>query len=106
MQDNFDDVVRRRPFDPAAYLPSRLLDLPGTQSEKSLAELYEDEYSAERQRAEGREIAHEVDTRLEKTHKEIEQLYDDLCSRLDALSNARFTPKAVRVHLLPAPGYF
>lgn len=100
LDDNYDDVVRRRPFDPAAYLPSRLLEIAGTQSDKSLAELYEDEYSAERQRAEGQTVAHEVDARLEKDHKEVEKLYDDLCNRLDALSNARFTPKAVRLSLL------
>jgi U3 small nucleolar RNA-associated protein MPP10 len=72
------------------------LELSGAQSSKSLAEIYEDEFSAERQRAEGQEVVHEKDAKLEKEHEEIRRLFDDVCGKLDALSNAHFTPKPVR----------
>lgn len=93
LDGDFDDVVRRRAFDPAAYLPSRLLDIAGTRSDKSLADLYADEYSAERQRLEGTDIVHEVDAKLEREHGAITRMFDDVCAKLDALSNAHFTPK-------------
>lgn len=69
------------------------MDLQDTKSNKSLAEIYEDEYAAAR---DGDNAAKpEVDSELEKRHEEIEALFEDLSSKLDALSNARFTPKPV-----------
>jgi len=94
LDGDFDDVVRRRAFDPAAYLPSRLLDIAGTRSDKSLADLYADEYSAERQRLDGHDVVHAVDAKLEREHAEITRMFDDVCAKLDALSNAHYTPKA------------
>lgn len=95
IEERFDDVEKRLPFDPAAFLPSRLLDISGKQSDVGLAQLYEDEHSEERQRAEGREVVDVRDAKLEKEHKEIEELFEIVCGKLDALSNAHFTPKAV-----------
>lgn len=95
LEERFDDVEKRLPFDPKAFLPSRLLDISGKQSEVGLGELYADEYSEQRQKAEGREVVDVRDAKLDKEHKEIEQLFDIVCGKLDALSNAHFTPKAV-----------
>lgn len=94
-KNDYDDVIRRRLYEPAVYLPSRLLELSGTQSAQSLAEVYADEASEARQKADGREIIHEVDEKLKKEHREIKNAFEDVCNAIDALSNSHFTPKAV-----------
>ncbi|GAA6041534.1 hypothetical protein JCM8097_004248 [Rhodosporidiobolus ruineniae] len=94
LDSQFDDVERRRPVDPNAFLPSRYMELQDSKSQKSLAEVYEDEFRDARDREQGREVVHELDKDLQKRHDEIEALFEDLAARLDALSNARFTPKA------------
>ncbi|BGP12231.1 hypothetical protein JCM10213_007489 [Rhodosporidiobolus nylandii] len=94
LDNQFDDVERRRPVDPNAFLPSRYMELQDSKSQKSLAEVYEDEFRDAREREQGREVVHELDKDLQKKHDEIEALFEDLAARLDALSNARFTPKA------------
>ncbi|CDU26242.1 related to MPP10-component of the U3 small nucleolar ribonucleoprotein [Sporisorium scitamineum] len=92
---NFDDVIRRREMEALPFLPSRLLELSDSKSAKSLAELYEEEYQAARgaDGEDGVPVA-EADAKLAKEHEEITQLYDDIFNKLDALSNAHFTPKA------------
>lgn len=94
-QNQFDDVVRQRPIDPHAFLPSRYMELQDTKSSKSLAEIYEDEFVEKRALESGEGLVKEVDKKLEEKHSEIEELFDELASKLDALSNARFTPKPV-----------
>ncbi|CEQ38573.1 SPOSA6832_00018 [Sporobolomyces salmonicolor] len=94
LDNQFDDVERRRPVDPNAFLPSRYLELQDSQSQKSLAEIYAEEYEQTREKEQGREVAHALDKDLEKKHQEIEELFEELAGKLDALSNARFTPKA------------
>lgn len=37
------------------------------------------------------------DGRLQKEHDEIEKAWNEICYKLDALSNANFTPKQVRL---------
>ncbi|KAI5478220.1 U3 small nucleolar RNA-associated protein MPP10 [Pseudohyphozyma bogoriensis] len=93
LDNDFDDVVRQRAVDPNAFLPSRFMEIQDTKSNKSLAEIYEEDYTNAREKEAGREVVHELDKDLEKKHVEIEELFEDLASRLDALSNARFTPK-------------
>ncbi|CBQ73442.1 related to MPP10-component of the U3 small nucleolar ribonucleoprotein [Sporisorium reilianum SRZ2] len=95
LERNFDDVIRRREMEALPFLPSRLLELSDSKSAKSLAELYEEEYQAARgaDGEEGAPVA-EADAKLAKEHDEITQLYDDIFNKLDALSNAHFTPKA------------
>ncbi|GAK65705.1 mpp10 protein [Moesziomyces antarcticus] len=96
LERNFDDVIRRRELEALPFLPSRLLELSDSKSAKSLAELYEEEYQAARGGADGDEGAPvaEADAKLAKEHEEITQLYDDIFNKLDALSNAHFTPRA------------
>ncbi|GAA5894260.1 hypothetical protein JCM5296_004697 [Sporobolomyces johnsonii] len=94
LDNQFDDVERRRPVDPNAFLPSRYLELQDSQSQKSLAEIYAEEYEQTREKEQGREVTHALDKDLEKKHQEIEELFEELAGKLDALSNARFTPKA------------
>ncbi|KIS69084.1 uncharacterized protein UMAG_03062 [Mycosarcoma maydis] len=95
LERNFDDVIRRREMEALPFLPSRLLELSDSKSAKSLAELYEEEYQAARgaDGGDGAPMA-EADAKLAKEHEEITKLYDDIFNKLDALSNAHFTPKA------------
>ena len=97
VQHNFDDVVRQRAIDPNAFLPSRFMEIQDVKSNKSLAEIYEEDYNTAKEKAAGREVTHELDKDLEKKHDEIEELFEELSGKLDALSNARFTPKPVRI---------
>lgn len=92
LQENFDDVQRRREIDDKAFLPSRYFELQDAQSTRSLAQIYEDEYQAA---ASGSKTADPRDAKLTKDHEEIDKLWNDICYKLDALSNLHFTPKAV-----------
>ncbi|KAK4050413.1 U3 snoRNP protein [Microbotryomycetes sp. JL201] len=99
LEDNFDDVVRKRPVDPNAFLPSRFIELQDSKSNKSLAEIYEDEYKNSTARENGEQVPNRLDEELEEKHREIEELFEDLASKLDALSNARFTPKPPKAEI-------
>ena len=90
LANNYDDVVRRRPLDEKPFLPSKLIHLQDTKSAQSLAEIYEDEYSAARN---GGVSGEDRDGKLKKEHDEIEGQWEKICAKLDALSNAHFTPK-------------
>ncbi|EKM61019.1 uncharacterized protein PHACADRAFT_168381 [Phanerochaete carnosa HHB-10118-sp] len=89
--NQFDDVVRKRPVDDKPFLPSRFFELQDTKSKQSLAEIYEDEYTAAKT---GGVTGEDRDGKLKKEHDEIEKLWEQMCSKLDALCNAHFTPKA------------
>lgn len=88
----FDDVVRKRPVDDKPFLPSRFFELQDTKSKQSLAEIYEDEYTAAKT---GGVAGEDRDGKLKKEHDEIEKQWEQICAKLDALCNAHFTPKAV-----------
>ena len=90
LANNYDDVVRRRPLDEKPFLPSKLIHLQDTKSAQSLAEIYEDEYSAAQN---GALAGEDRDGKLKKEHEEIERQWEKITARLDALCNARFTPK-------------
>jgi U3 small nucleolar RNA-associated protein MPP10 len=92
----FDDVARIRPVDDKPFLPSRFFELQDTKSSQSLAQIYEGEYVATQN---GGTSGDDRDGRLKKEHDEITKLWDNICSKLDALCNAHYTPKAVRVSL-------
>lgn len=92
MQNNFDSTVRVRAYEPTPFLPSRYFDLQDTQSSKSLAQIYEEEYQAA---ATGGKVRDARDEKLQKAHEEIEQLWGEICYKLDALSSLNFVPKQV-----------
>jgi U3 small nucleolar ribonucleoprotein component len=102
LEGRFDDVVRRRNLEATAFLPSRLLELSDAKSQKSLAQLYEDDYAKAREEADGQAASTPAaDAKLQKEHDEIDAVFDDICGKLDALSNAHYTPKAVSRWLRP-----
>ncbi|KAI0651817.1 U3 small nucleolar ribonucleoprotein complex, subunit Mpp10 [Trametes meyenii] len=91
LENQFDDVMRKRPMDDKPFLPSRFFELQDTKSKQSLAEIYEDEYAAAQS---GGIAGEDRDGKLKKEHQELERLWENLCGKLDALCNAHFTPKA------------
>jgi len=91
LEGRFDDVVRKRPVDEKPFLPSRLFELQDTKSKQSLAQIYEDEYTAAQT---GGVAGEDRDGKLTAEHEEITRLWETISSKLDALSNAHFTPKA------------
>lgn len=94
LEGNYDDVIRKRAIDPKAFLPSRLLELQDTQATKSLTEIYEDEYNKTKSGAEtGQRAADPKDEKLGKEHEELKRMFESLSGKLDALSNAHFTPR-------------
>lgn len=96
LENQFDDVVRRRAVDDKPFLPSRFFELKDTKSTQSLAQIYEDEYTATQT---GGVAGEDRDGKLKKEHDELETIWDGICAKLDALSNTHFTPKPVSTHL-------
>lgn len=91
LEGNFDDVVRKRAVDDKPFLPSRVFELKDTKSTQSLAQIYEDEYMATQTNG----PTDDRDGKLKKEHDEIDKLWENICSKLDALCNTHFTPKQV-----------
>jgi U3 small nucleolar RNA-associated protein MPP10 len=91
LEGRFDDVVRRRAVDDKPFLPSRFFELQDTKSKQSLAQIYEDEYTATQTGA----STDDRDGKLAKEHEELEKLWERLSYKLDSLSNTHFTPKTV-----------
>ncbi|KAI0961523.1 hypothetical protein AcV7_000603 [Taiwanofungus camphoratus] len=89
LEAQFDDVVRKRPLDDKPFLPSRFFELQDTKSKQSLAEIYEDEYTAAQTGAAGEDR----DGKLKKERDELEKIWENIAGKLDALCNAHFTPK-------------
>ncbi|KAK9728594.1 U3 snoRNP protein [Basidiobolus ranarum] len=87
----FDDVERKKDPNLPAFLPSKKVALNDEKSKKSLSELYEDEYIKQTTG----HVVNEKDDALKKAHDDIDELFKDLCFKLDSLSNFHFTPKMV-----------
>ena len=75
-------MIRQRPVDDKAFLPSRMIELQDSQSRKSLAQIYEDEYTAT---SSGEKRVDDRDGKLAAEHEEIEKSWNDISYRLDAL---------------------
>lgn len=96
LENRFDDVIRKRSADNKPFLPSKIFELQDTKSKESLAQIYENEYIA----AQSGGTTDDRDGKLRKEHEEIEKQWESICYKLDALSNAHFTPKQVNfVHV-------
>lgn len=95
LEGRFDDVVRKRPVDDKPFLPSRLFELQDTKSKQSLGQIYEDEYTAAQT---GGVAGEDRDGKLAVEHEEITSIWETISSKLDALCNAHFIPKAVSVY--------
>ncbi|WVF71882.1 hypothetical protein IAT40_006692 [Kwoniella sp. CBS 6097] len=96
LDNNFDSPVRVRAYEPTPFLPSRYFELQDTQSTKSLAQIYEEEYQAA---TTGGKAKDPRDEKLRKEHEEIDKLWGEICYKLDALSSLNFVPKAPKAQI-------
>lgn len=78
------------------FLPSRYFELQDTQSSKSLAQIYEDEYQSA---AVGGAKKDPRDEKLKKEHDEVQRVWDEICYKLDALSSLNFVPKQPKAQI-------
>jgi U3 small nucleolar RNA-associated protein MPP10 len=96
----FDDVVRKAPPKDSQFDPNRRFELNDQKSQKSLAQVYEDEFN--RQNAAVAPTT-EKDVAHQKQHDEIDGLFTSLCTQLDALSNYHYAPKDATMELTVLP---
>ncbi|CAI4934394.1 ATV_HP_G0010470.mRNA.1.CDS.1 [Saccharomyces cerevisiae] len=89
---NFDDFQRRTLLDITRKSQRPQFELSDVKSSKSLAEIYEDDYT----RAEDESALSEE---LQKAHSEISELYANLVYKLDVLSSVHFVPKPASTSL-------
>jgi U3 small nucleolar RNA-associated protein MPP10 len=97
VEGSFDDVVRREEDEIDTRKPRPELDF--AKSQKSLAELYEDEYlkSVDKANAanEKPQLAAVLEQKRSKDQEEVLRRFAHLAYKLDALSNFHFTPRPV-----------
>jgi U3 small nucleolar RNA-associated protein MPP10 len=91
LDNHFDSPERVRAYEPTAFLPSRFFELNDTKSTQSLAQIYEDEYTAT---ASGGKAPDARDAKLAAEHGEIDRLWGDISYKLDALCSLHFVPRA------------
>lgn len=103
LEGRFDDVVRVRPLEDKPFLPSKFFELQDTKSKQSLAQIYENDYVASQA---GGTLPDDRDGKLKKEHDEITLLWEKICGKLDALSNAHFVPKQVRFTFASRENFF
>ncbi|KAA8909909.1 hypothetical protein TRICI_004294 [Trichomonascus ciferrii] len=90
MNYDFDDLPRRLPDTLPEFKQSKLVDVQETKSQKSLAELYEEDF----EKANNPEYKSAETQKLEAAHQEIVDLYSKVAFKLDALCSWHYTPKA------------
>ncbi|KAJ8123521.1 hypothetical protein ONZ43_g553 [Nemania bipapillata] len=90
----FDEVVRRRP-DAAEFSSNTrrgLANVEDTKSKQGLAEIYEEEHT---KNANPDSYVSKSDEKLRNQEMEIEQMWKEVSSRLDALSSWSYRPRPV-----------
>jgi U3 small nucleolar RNA-associated protein MPP10 len=92
LANEFDDVLRRRPDSESVAADTRrgLVDVDDTKSKKGLAEIYEEEHV---KNANPDTYISKADEKLRKEEQEVEQMWRDVCAKLDALSSWHYKPK-------------
>ncbi|KAM9876488.1 hypothetical protein VD0002_g1741 [Verticillium dahliae] len=92
LAQEFDEVIRRRPDAASVAAGTRrgLVELDDTKSSKGLAELYEDEHQ---KNANPDSYVSKSDEKLRKEEAEVERIWRDLNSTLDALSSWNYRPR-------------
>lgn len=93
----FDDIIRRRPLaiGEQGGATKRKFELDETKPQHSLAELYEQDHL----RATDPGFIDKGAEKLRKEHNEVIQLWEQISSQLDTLSNWHFKPKRPQVDL-------
>ncbi|KAI8322845.1 Mpp10 protein [Martensiomyces pterosporus] len=91
LSEEWDDVERKKDIQAKPFKPSQLIELDDRAPKKSLAEEYEEEFLAQKA---GNEYVPADDAKVADAHKEIDTLFRNLFTQLDALSHFHFTPRA------------
>lgn len=86
VSQEFDEVPKRIISELNNFKPSKRMDVSEEKSSKSLAELYEDEYTHKT----GDEDANEA---LKSAHDEISEMFKDVTYQLDSLYSSHFVPR-------------
>ncbi|KAI1350684.1 Mpp10 protein-domain-containing protein [Xylaria sp. FL0043] len=98
----FDEVIRRRP-DAAEFSSNTrrgLVNVEDTKSKQGLAEIYEEEHV---KNANPDSYVSKSDEKLRREEKEIEQMWKEISSKLDALSSWHYRPKPAAPTLTIVP---
>lgn len=92
LAQEFDEVIRRRPDTEGASAGTRrgLIELDDSKATKGLAEIYEEEHVKNENPD---SYVSQSDEKLQKEEKEVEQMWKDVCARLDSLSSWHYKPK-------------
>ncbi|KAJ8130376.1 hypothetical protein O1611_g3254 [Lasiodiplodia mahajangana] len=98
----FDEVIRRRPdaTEFSANTRRGLANIDDSKSKQGLAEIYEEEHV---KNANPDSYVSKSDEKLRKEEKEIEQMWKEVSSKLDALSSWSYKPKPVAPTLTIVP---
>ncbi|KAL3953016.1 hypothetical protein ACCO45_012959 [Purpureocillium lilacinum] len=91
--EEFDEVLRRRPDAegvPQGTRRGALPEIDDSRPEKGLAEVYEEEHA---KNADPDAYVSKSDEKVQREEKEVEAMWRDMCSRLDALSSWHYKPK-------------
>ncbi|KAK6465108.1 U3 small nucleolar ribonucleoprotein complex, subunit Mpp10 [Scheffersomyces coipomensis] len=91
--EDYNDLPKRLISDVSKYYQSKRdkYELSEQKSSKSLAELYEDEYT--KSSTDGGDAETKISDEVQKQHDEITELFSSVTHSLDALSSAHFVPK-------------
>lgn len=92
LAQQFDEVLRRRPDAEAVPSGTRrgMIEVDDSKPSKGLAEVYEEEHV---KNANPDTYVSQSDEKLQREEKEIEAMWKDVSSRLDALSSWNYRPK-------------
>lgn len=88
---DFDDILRRRPDAEITSDTRRgLVEVDDTKSKKGLAEIYEEEHL---KNTNPDTYVSKADEKLKKEEAEVQNMWADVCARLDALSSWHYKPR-------------
>ncbi|KAJ1915742.1 U3 snoRNP protein [Mycoemilia scoparia] len=90
IDNEFDDVVRKKEIEVRDFRPSERIELDDSKPKQSLAAEYEEDYLKQQS---GSTWVDPRDDKVNKQHKELDDMFCSLCYKLDSLSNYHFTPK-------------
>lgn len=92
LAQEFDEVIRRRPDTEGVAIGTRrgMIELDDGKPNKSLAEVYEEEHI---KNTNPDTYLSQSEEKLQREEKEIETMWRDVCTHLDALSSWNYKPK-------------
>ncbi|ESZ92353.1 putative U3 small nucleolar ribonucleoprotein mpp10 [Sclerotinia borealis F-4128] len=91
LAQEFDEVIRRRPDSLTPANTRRgLFELDDSKNKQSLAEIYEEEHV---KNTNPDTFVSKTDEKVQAQEKEVENLWKEVCAKLDALSSWHYKPK-------------